>query len=68
VDAVLRDVDSFGADMTPGTGIDGVEHVPPEQRFLPEIADPAPDRSDGSSRRRSVSSDDQDRPLRARDL
>lgn len=39
-DAVLFDVDSFGSDMTPGTGIAGVEHVPPEQLFLPELAEP----------------------------
>ena len=40
VDAVLRDVESFGSDMTPGTGIDGFENVPEEQRFLPELMEP----------------------------
>lgn len=40
VDAVLLDVESFGSDMTPGTGIDGFENVPEEQLFLPEIAEP----------------------------
>jgi len=40
IDQILMDVDAFGSDMTPGTGIDGVEHVPPEQLFLPEIDEP----------------------------
>ena len=40
IDAVLLDVESFGSDMTPGTGIDGVEFVPQEQLFLPEINEP----------------------------
>ena len=39
-DAVLGDVDHFGSDMTPGTGIDGVDAVPAEQLFLPEIREP----------------------------
>ena len=40
IDQVLLDVESFGSDMTPGTGIDGVENVPEQQLFLPEIDEP----------------------------
>lgn len=39
-EALLRDVDHFGSDMTSGTGLDGVEAVPEEQLFLPEIGEP----------------------------
>lgn len=40
VDELLADVEHFGSDMTTGTGIDGVESVPPDQLFLPEIDEP----------------------------
>ncbi len=39
-DELLYAVEMFGSDMTPGTGLAGVEEVPAEQLFLPEIDEP----------------------------
>lgn len=39
-DELLYAVDTYGSDMTPGTGLTGVEEVPEEQLFLPEIDEP----------------------------
>ena len=39
-DELLYAVDTYGSDMTPGTGLGGVEEVPQEQLFLPEIDEP----------------------------
>ena len=40
VEAALKDVDTFRADLGKLSGLDGVEDVPPEQLFLSEITEP----------------------------
>ncbi|HEY6624972.1 MAG TPA: hypothetical protein VIX85_14115, partial [Acidimicrobiales bacterium] len=40
VEASLKDVGSFRADLGRLSGVDGIEEVPSEQLFLSEILDP----------------------------
>jgi cytochrome P450 len=40
IEAALRDVESFRADLGPGTGLGGLEDIPDEQLFLSEITEP----------------------------
>lgn len=40
VERVLKDVDTFQADLGPITGLSGLEDVPPEQLYLSEILEP----------------------------
>ena len=40
VQAVLKDVDSFRADLAPMSGLQHLDQVPPEQYFLSEISPP----------------------------
>ena len=40
IEAALRDVESFRADLGPVTGLGGLEDIPDEQLFLSEITEP----------------------------
>jgi cytochrome P450 len=40
VEAALKDVDTFRADLARLSGVDGVEHVPADQLFLSEMHEP----------------------------